>query len=291
MTSNIARHTAAWNGVLFDKFARFRDVLTRGFTRHGDAALQRHPAARGAQVLDVGCGFGDVTSALARDTGYGGMVSGVDVAQRFVDAARADAERAGLTNTRFFRADVQTDDVGGPYDMIFSRFGTMFFANPVAAMRNLRASLKPVEQLLSVVQPDALKIALVLALALFVGLEREEHKQRELTYAFGGVTTFPVIGLVSYSLALLSAPGMTPWVVGLASVSSFMLLSYRHKLAGESPAGVITEMSALATYVLPRSFSASTIGSPRRSACSRCCSWSSKRASTDSRVWSLRTRS
>ncbi len=106
------------------------------------------------------------------------------------------------------------------------------------------------EKLLSVVPPDALKIALVLALALFVGLEREGHKQREATYAFGGVTTFPLIGLVSYSLALVSGPGLTPWVVGLAAVSGFMLLSYRHKLAGETPAGVITEMSALATYVL-----------------------------------------
>ncbi|MDP9150467.1 MAG: class I SAM-dependent methyltransferase, partial [Myxococcota bacterium] len=61
----------------------------------------------------------------------------------FVAAARAEAERERLESARFFRADVQTDDVGGPYDTIFSRFGTMFFANPVAAMRNLRASLKP----------------------------------------------------------------------------------------------------------------------------------------------------
>jgi uncharacterized membrane protein (DUF4010 family) len=106
------------------------------------------------------------------------------------------------------------------------------------------------EKLLSVVPPDALKMALVLALALFVGLEREGHKQRDVTYAFGGVTTFPIIGLVSYSLALVSGPGLTPWLVGLAAVSGFMLLSYRHKLEGASPAGVVTEMSALATYVL-----------------------------------------
>jgi SAM-dependent methyltransferase len=141
---------AAWNGVLFDKFVRFRDVLTNGFTLHSDAALKRHPPAKGARVLDVGCGFGDVTSALARAVGDG-AVSGVDVADRFVEQARKDAERAGLANARFVRADVQKDDLGGPYDVVFSRFGTMFFANPVAAMRNLKAALKPDGQLCMVV--------------------------------------------------------------------------------------------------------------------------------------------
>jgi ubiquinone/menaquinone biosynthesis C-methylase UbiE len=134
--------TAAWNGVLFDKFVRFRDVLTSGFTRHSDAALERHRLAAGARVLDVGCGFGDVTMKLARTLGPGSLVSGVDVAERFVESARRDAELAGAANARFFRADVQKDDLGGPYDAIFSRFGTMFFASPVAAMRNLRRVLK-----------------------------------------------------------------------------------------------------------------------------------------------------
>jgi ubiquinone/menaquinone biosynthesis C-methylase UbiE len=143
--------TAAWNGVLFDKFVRFREVITRGFARHSEAALRRRPPSKGARVLDVGCGFGDVTSAIARAVGPSGMASGVDVAQRFVDSARSDAEQEGLANTRFFRADVQTDDVGGPYDMVFSRFGTMFFASPVAALRNLKAALKPEGRLCMVV--------------------------------------------------------------------------------------------------------------------------------------------
>jgi len=135
--------TAAWNGVLFDKFVRFRDVLTGGFTRHSDAALGHHPPAKGARVLDVGCGFGDVTTAIARAIGPDGLASGVDVAQRFVDAARRDAEVERIGNARFFRADVQKDDLGGPYDAVFSRFGTMFFASPVAALKNVRAALKP----------------------------------------------------------------------------------------------------------------------------------------------------
>jgi len=100
------------------------------------------------------------------------------------------------------------------------------------------------------VPPDAVKMALVLALAFFIGLEREEHKQREAVYAFGGIRTFPLIGLVSYALALISAPGIVAWVVGFGVIGGFMLLSYRFKLASAPPAGLTTEISALATYVV-----------------------------------------
>ena len=103
---------------------------------------------------------------------------------------------------------------------------------------------------LTMVPPDAFKIALVLALALFIGLEREEHKQHETGYAFGGIRTFPLIGLVSYALALISSPRLAPWALGFAVVGGFMLLSYHHKLAGQTPAGMTTEISALATYVV-----------------------------------------
>jgi uncharacterized membrane protein (DUF4010 family) len=107
------------------------------------------------------------------------------------------------------------------------------------------------EALLPMVPPDALKLALVLALSFFIGLEREEHKQRaEATYAFGGVRTFPLIGLVSYALALISAPQLTPWALGFAVVGGFMLLSYHRKLTRDAPAGLTTEISALATYVV-----------------------------------------
>jgi uncharacterized membrane protein (DUF4010 family) len=100
------------------------------------------------------------------------------------------------------------------------------------------------------IPPDVLKIALVLAISLFVGLEREEHKQRETGYAFGGVRTFPLIGLTSYALALMSAAQLAPWVAGLAIVGALMALSYLHALRAESSAGLTTEISALAVYVI-----------------------------------------
>lgn len=105
-------------------------------------------------------------------------------------------------------------------------------------------------ELAPLLPPDAFKIALVLAISFFVGLEREEHKQREASYAFGGVRSFPLIGLVSYGLALLSAPGLIAWAVGLIVVGALMLLSYGRKLRSEPPAGLTTELSALATYML-----------------------------------------
>lgn len=99
------------------------------------------------------------------------------------------------------------------------------------------------------IPPEAYQIALVLAISLFVGLEREEHKQREQHYAFGGVRTFPLIGLVSYALALLPG-GVVAWAIGLAVVGALMGLSYSHKLRAGPDAGVTTEISALVTYAI-----------------------------------------
>jgi SAM-dependent methyltransferase len=94
-------------------------------------------------VLDIGCGFGDTTQRLAGMVGSDGEAAGVDVAPRFIETARREAAEASASNVRFAVADVQTDPLGGPYDLAFSRFGAMFFANPVAALRNVRSALVP----------------------------------------------------------------------------------------------------------------------------------------------------
>jgi SAM-dependent methyltransferase len=131
----------AWNGVLFDKFACFRETLTTGLGAHGEALLERFPPRAGERVLDVGCGFGDTTITLARLVGDGGEAVGVDAAARFVESGRRDAAEQGVRNARFAVADVEREPLGGPYDRAFARFGTMFFASPVAALRNVRKSL------------------------------------------------------------------------------------------------------------------------------------------------------
>jgi SAM-dependent methyltransferase len=133
----------AWNTVLFDKFVRFKHLLVEGLAGHSDEALARHRPARGARVLDIGCGFGDSTLRIVAGVGPEGRAAGVDCARNFVDAATRDAAQAGAANARFFVADVQWDDLQGPYDSAFSRFGTMFFSMPGAALRNIRRALVP----------------------------------------------------------------------------------------------------------------------------------------------------
>jgi ubiquinone/menaquinone biosynthesis C-methylase UbiE len=133
----------AWNTVLYDKFSRFRHTLTTGFRPHGEAVLARCPPRPGDRVLDVGCGFGDTTLDIARRVGPGGEAVGVDAADRFIASAREAAARAGVARARFETADVQAGALDGPFDQVFSRFGTMFFDSPVAALRNLRRALKP----------------------------------------------------------------------------------------------------------------------------------------------------
>jgi ubiquinone/menaquinone biosynthesis C-methylase UbiE len=133
----------AWNTVLFDKFCRFKHLLIHGLSKHSDEALARHHHPEGARVLDVGCGFGDSTQRIARSVGPRGEALGVDCAENFIRTAAQEASHAGMGNASFFEADVQTDDLRGPYDFAFSRFGTMFFMMPGAAMRNIRKALKP----------------------------------------------------------------------------------------------------------------------------------------------------
>jgi uncharacterized membrane protein (DUF4010 family) len=97
--------------------------------------------------------------------------------------------------------------------------------------------------------PEGVKILLVLFLSFLMGLEREEHKLGPANYSFGGVRTYPLIGLIGYAVSLLSAGQVLPVAIGFAVVGAFLMLSYWHKLAG-SFAGVTSEMSGLTTYLI-----------------------------------------
>ena len=135
--------TAFWNNVLVAKFERFRNILLDGLSYHSDVPLQALEIERGANVLDVGCGWGDTAIELAKKVGPTGSVLGLDCCDAFLQKGRRDAAEAGLENVSFVAADVQTYRFQPDYDFCFSRFGMMFFANPVAAMRNIRSALKP----------------------------------------------------------------------------------------------------------------------------------------------------
>jgi SAM-dependent methyltransferase len=147
-TNANAEATEAWDGPLFERFVEYRDIIVTGLANHGEKALALHPPPAGANVLDIGCGFGDTTERLAGLIGPDGHARGVDVAPRFIESARGEFR---AQNVSFAVADVQFDDLGGPYDFVFSRFGVMFFDNPGAAMRNVRSSMAPGGRLVAVV--------------------------------------------------------------------------------------------------------------------------------------------
>ena len=132
-----------WNEVLAPKFIRFKHVLVDGLTHHSEAVFPTLPVRKGDRVLDVGSGFGDTAIKFADLVGPTGEVVGVDCCDAFLDYARKDAEARGTTNVRFQRGDAEIALPSDHYDFVFARFGTMFFANPVAGLRNMRKALRP----------------------------------------------------------------------------------------------------------------------------------------------------
>ncbi|MEP3276223.1 MAG: class I SAM-dependent methyltransferase [Stappiaceae bacterium] len=132
-----------WNDVLAPKFIRFKHVLVDGLTQHSAAVFPTLPVQSGERVLDVGCGFGDTAIQLAERVGAEGSVVGVDCCDAFLDYADKDAARRGVKNIRFIRGDAEISLPMAEFDFVFARFGTMFFSNPVAGLRNMRRALKP----------------------------------------------------------------------------------------------------------------------------------------------------
>jgi ubiquinone/menaquinone biosynthesis C-methylase UbiE len=135
--------TEAWNGPLFDIWMQYRDIVAEGLRDHGEAALAANPPHGGDRVLDIGCGLGDTTIRLAGLVGAAGHAHGVDVAERMIETAIEEAAAAGLENVSFAICDVEVTKFDQTFDYAFSRMGTMFFANPVAALRNVREALAP----------------------------------------------------------------------------------------------------------------------------------------------------
>jgi uncharacterized membrane protein (DUF4010 family) len=97
---------------------------------------------------------------------------------------------------------------------------------------------------------EGIKIVVVLFLSFLTGLEREEHLRADERYFFGGVRTFPLIGLIGYGVSLLAAGEILAVTIGFAVVAAFLMLSYWHKLTTSKLAGITSEMSGLTTYLV-----------------------------------------
>jgi SAM-dependent methyltransferase len=110
----------------------------------GKLAMDRLGLLAGQRVLDVGCGLGRTTLALAARVGPGGGVVGVDISAQMLARGRDRAVRLGAGNVEFVHADAQVHDFGpARFDAAYSRFGVMFFSDPVAAFANIRRALRP----------------------------------------------------------------------------------------------------------------------------------------------------
>jgi ubiquinone/menaquinone biosynthesis C-methylase UbiE len=148
---NDATAIDVWNEIIAPKYIRFRHILVDGLCAHGKVALAKRGPKPGDRVIDVGCGLGDSTIDLGKMVGAEGSVLGIDCCDAFLDFGKKDAAKAGAANVSFENADAATQRFEPAFDFCFSRFGTMFFPSPVAAMRNVRKALKPGGQLLMVV--------------------------------------------------------------------------------------------------------------------------------------------
>ena len=134
----------AWNGDSGQRWVEHADRRDHVMAPIGDVLLAAASLTRGETALDIGCGCGATTLAAAEAVGANGKVIGIDLSEPMLDVARRRAATTGLDNVSFVNGDAQTHDVGRrQVDVAISRFGTMFFDDPVAAFTNVGAALVP----------------------------------------------------------------------------------------------------------------------------------------------------
>jgi ubiquinone/menaquinone biosynthesis C-methylase UbiE len=132
------QQTKLWNGAAGRSWVETQDLLNQIFRPFEDLLVNAVRARSGNRVLDVGCGTGSTTLAVARLLGATGSCAGIDVSEPMIAAARLRSERE-RTAARFIRADAEIHAFeSASFDMIISRFGVMFFDDSVRAFANLR---------------------------------------------------------------------------------------------------------------------------------------------------------
>ena len=142
-----AQQIEYWNEVSGKRWVEMGDVIDAQIAPLGEVAMDRAGLQAGERVLDIGCGCGQTSLELASRVGERGSVLGLDISAPMLDRARERAGEAGVNNVSFLQADAQTHGFDASkeagYDLLFSRFGVMFFSSPVEAFANLMSALRP----------------------------------------------------------------------------------------------------------------------------------------------------
>ena len=131
-----------WGGIGGDAWVELQEQMDGQLLPLGEAVMDAVAVQPGEHVLDVGCGCGATSIALAEFAGTHGSVVGCDISEPMLARAALRAKQSSLSNTSFVEADAQTAPLGGPFHVIFSRFGVMFFEDPLAAFENLRRATR-----------------------------------------------------------------------------------------------------------------------------------------------------
>jgi SAM-dependent methyltransferase len=142
--SSNAAQIEYWNSSAGETWAALQEALDRQIEPLGLAAIDVLEPKEGQQMVDIGCGCGQTTLSLASRVGAAGSVVGVDISGPMLEVAERRPRAALNLPVTFRRLDAQIDDLGrNAFDAAFSRFGVMFFSEPVIAFTNIRRSLKP----------------------------------------------------------------------------------------------------------------------------------------------------
>src|SRR5947209_13971967 len=143
-TSPNADQITYWNARAGNTWASMQKRLDAQIGSIGLKAMDALALREGERVIDIGCGCGTTSFEVARRVGAAGHVTAVDISMPMLDVARHDAERDRVRNVTFLEADAQTYAFApASYDALYSRFGVMFFIDPVAAFTNLLSALQP----------------------------------------------------------------------------------------------------------------------------------------------------
>ena len=142
MPADNSEQIAEWNGALGERWVAMRQEIDRFVVPFGNAALKAAAPQPGERVIDIGCGCGDTAIEIARMVGASGAVLGVDVSQPMLAVARSRGALANGAQLAFREADASEADLPANTDLLFSRFGVMFFSQPSPAFSHMRKSLR-----------------------------------------------------------------------------------------------------------------------------------------------------